>query len=188
MVELMGCVGSDISCLRGASTETLQKANVGLITSVNPLRNGVGPVIDGNLVPDLPGYLFFQGRFRKDIDILVTGDIDEVLPPPPPLPLPSSSQYALTLQIRDPCSPTQAKRTLTTTSAQPSQPSLLQPSRQSKHSTPRKTTHLCFAASQQSSATGCSTATATPWHPLPLPQNATASLPPCHPGRMLPVH
>ena len=44
-------------------------------------------MIDGNLAPDPPGYLFLQGRFRKDIDILVSNDIDEVLPlHPPPSP------------------------------------------------------------------------------------------------------
>ena len=39
-------------------------------------------MVDGNLVPDLPGYLFQQGRFRKDIEILVTNDFDKVLLPP----------------------------------------------------------------------------------------------------------
>ena len=61
---------------------------------------------------------------------------------------PSYSQYAPKLQIRDPFSPTQAKQTSTMPSAQCSQPSPLQPSQQSKNSTPRKTTHPYSAASR----------------------------------------
>ena len=77
--------GSDISCLRAASPETLHNASAELVATARLPRIGPGPVIDGNLVPDLPDYLFLQGRFHKDIDILVSGDIDEV-PLPPPLP------------------------------------------------------------------------------------------------------
>ena len=46
--------------------------------SVRSPKTGTVPAVDGNLTPDLQGYLFFQGHFRKDTDILVAGDIDEV--------------------------------------------------------------------------------------------------------------
>ena len=76
-----GVTGSNISCLRAASSEILQKANLGLVTSIELPNVGPEPVIDGEFIQDSPAYLFLQGRFRKDIDILVSGDIDEVPPP-----------------------------------------------------------------------------------------------------------
>lgn len=73
--------GKGVDCLRSLSTETLIKANEDLIAAFGPPFTGPGPVVDGNLVPDLPSYLFAQGRFHKNISLLVSNDIDEVCPP-----------------------------------------------------------------------------------------------------------
>lgn len=59
------------------------KANKDLITAVVPPRSGPGPNVDGNYVPDLPQYLFMQGRFHKDITVLTSDDSDEVRSPSP---------------------------------------------------------------------------------------------------------
>lgn len=57
------------------------KANTDMITILKAPRVGPGPTVDGNLVPDAPAYLLAQGRFHKNITILVSDDIDEVCPP-----------------------------------------------------------------------------------------------------------
>lgn len=73
-----------MECIRAVDTATLQKINGELVGAFESPRVGYGPVIDGNYVPDLPSYLLAQGRFHKDITILVADDINEVPPPPPP--------------------------------------------------------------------------------------------------------
>lgn len=73
--------GKGVDCIRSLSSEVLIKANTDIITSTAAPFLGPGPTIDGNLVPDLPNYLLAQGRFHKDITILVSDDINEVCPP-----------------------------------------------------------------------------------------------------------
>lgn len=50
-----------------------------IITAIKAPRLGPGPSIDGNFIPDLPPYLFTQGRFNSNISVLVLDDSDEVL-------------------------------------------------------------------------------------------------------------
>lgn len=57
------------------------KANKDIITALLPPRTGPGPSVDGNFVPDLPSYLLAQGRFHKNITVLVLDDSEEVKPP-----------------------------------------------------------------------------------------------------------
>lgn len=57
------------------------KANKDLITALLPPRTGPGPSVDGDFVPDLPSYLLAQGRFHKNMTVLVLDDSDEVTPP-----------------------------------------------------------------------------------------------------------
>lgn len=54
------------------------KLNGDIIGAVQAPRTGPVAVIDGNMVPDAPAYLFAQGRFHKNITILVSDDINEV--------------------------------------------------------------------------------------------------------------
>lgn len=70
-----------MQCIRAAPADTLIKANKNLITALAPPRAGPGPSVDGNYVPDLPPYLFAQGRFHKNITVLTSDDSDEVRSP-----------------------------------------------------------------------------------------------------------
>ncbi|KAL0634810.1 hypothetical protein Q9L58_006243 [Maublancomyces gigas] len=72
-----GCASKGVSCLRAATTEALMKANKDIITALLPPRTGPGPSVDGNFVPDLPSYLLAQGRFHKNITVLVLDDSEE---------------------------------------------------------------------------------------------------------------
>lgn len=72
--------GNGVDCIRSLSTEALQKVNRDVINPYRFPRFGPGPIVDGDLIPDAPAYLLAQGRFHKNITILVSNDIDEVCP------------------------------------------------------------------------------------------------------------
>lgn len=70
--------GKGIDCIRALSTEALQQANKDVIVPLLLPNIPQGPVVDGNLVLDVPNYLVAQGRFHSNISILIADDIDEV--------------------------------------------------------------------------------------------------------------
>lgn len=72
-----GCTGQGIECLRAVPSEQLQQANKDIIRGAAPPGFGFGPAVDGDLVPDIPSYLFAQGHIQKDVKILVADDINE---------------------------------------------------------------------------------------------------------------
>lgn len=41
---------------------------------------GIGPVVDGSFVPDLPGKLLLEGKFAKDVKVMVGHNANEVCP------------------------------------------------------------------------------------------------------------
>jgi hypothetical protein len=67
-----GC--SNMQQLRQANTSTLIKAN-DFLTSIG-VKNGtgIGPIVDGDLVPDLPGKLIMEGRFQPSLRGLVSAN------------------------------------------------------------------------------------------------------------------
>ncbi|KAH8145422.1 uncharacterized protein LAJ45_10544 [Morchella importuna] len=71
------CTDQGIECLRAIPTEQLQLINKQIISDVAPPGFGFGPSVDGDLVPDVPSYLYAQGRIQKDVEILVMDDINE---------------------------------------------------------------------------------------------------------------
>ncbi|RPA95802.1 alpha/beta-hydrolase [Choiromyces venosus 120613-1] len=75
--SLAGCTCSDIECLRAAPSSTIQQANSALFATNLSASSGVGPVLDGNLVPDIPAYLFLRGLFHKEVEIMVSDDFEE---------------------------------------------------------------------------------------------------------------
>lgn len=84
------------------------KANRDIIRAITAPRLGPGPSVDGNFVPDVPAFLIAQGRFHKNITVLIVDDSDEVPPSLPPSS--SSSQYA-----NDPPSNSRARNSSTGT-------------------------------------------------------------------------
>ncbi|KAI5838297.1 acetylcholinesterase precursor [Morchella snyderi] len=75
--DATNCTDQGIECLRAVPTEQLQLVNEQVITAISPPRTGFGPSVDGDLVPDIPAYLYAQGRIQKDVEILVMDDINE---------------------------------------------------------------------------------------------------------------
>ncbi|KAB8237925.1 Alpha/Beta hydrolase protein [Aspergillus alliaceus] len=67
-----GC--SDLECLRNASTEAVIQANINLLVNSTEMYQ---PQIDGNLVPDYPGWLLSTGKFCSDVEIMVGNNDDE---------------------------------------------------------------------------------------------------------------
>lgn len=66
---------SDVACLRSAPTETLMDAN-SLLTQNSISSGSVGfvVVVDGEYVPDLPGKLFLEGRYHKNLTSVITAN------------------------------------------------------------------------------------------------------------------
>lgn len=54
---------TNLECLRQAPTEVLKDANRNLISS----NMSIGPVVDGDYVPDIPMKLLAQGKFHHDL-------------------------------------------------------------------------------------------------------------------------
>ena len=58
-MKLSNC--SDLKCLREAPTSVLIAAN-NIVA-----QTGIGPVVDDDFVPDLPGKLMLDGRYHKTL-------------------------------------------------------------------------------------------------------------------------
>ena len=61
--ELAGCSGQGVACLRAASAETLQSANIALIQQAPPGTAALSPAADGTLIRQLPMLEFASGMF-----------------------------------------------------------------------------------------------------------------------------
>ena len=66
------CSGNDkLKCLRDLDSEMVQEAN---LRTVHPAAYGTfvyGPAIDNSFIVDLPGVLLQEGRFHKNVEIIV---------------------------------------------------------------------------------------------------------------------
>ncbi|KIX00728.1 uncharacterized protein Z518_09793 [Rhinocladiella mackenziei CBS 650.93] len=71
---------SDISCLRGLPTDATAAANRDLLFNVpssgwlGPLI-GYGPIVDGDLVPDVPDRLLAQGKYHTSVEKVMTANM-----------------------------------------------------------------------------------------------------------------
>lgn len=71
---------TDITCLRQAPTDTIIAANTDLIFNapsegwIGP-KIGYGPIIDGDIVPDLPDRLLAQGKYHTSVKKVITADM-----------------------------------------------------------------------------------------------------------------
>ncbi|KAF3401266.1 hypothetical protein DPV78_005974 [Talaromyces pinophilus] len=67
-----GC--SDVQCLRQENTSILTNANDYMTTVGAPDGVGFGPVVDDDLVPDLPGKLLSEGKYHRTLRGLVSAN------------------------------------------------------------------------------------------------------------------
>lgn len=73
-----GC--QDVACLRSLPTEAIIAANQDLLFNV-PSSGwlgpsiGYGPVLDGDLVPDLPDRLLQEGKYQKSVERVLTANM-----------------------------------------------------------------------------------------------------------------
>ena len=64
--------------LRALPYETLRRANVQQVAYTTAWGQfGYGPTVDGNFVPQQPGQLLAQGRFDKDVNVMVGHNANE---------------------------------------------------------------------------------------------------------------
>jgi carboxylesterase type B len=62
---------SNLNCLRQAPTEVLKKANSALILEMG---EAIGPVVDGDYVPDLPMRLLARGKFHRSVKSVISAN------------------------------------------------------------------------------------------------------------------
>lgn len=73
-----GC--QDVACLRSLPTEAIVAANQDLLFDVpssgwlGPMI-GYGPVLDGDLVPDLPDRLLQEGKYQRSVERVLTASM-----------------------------------------------------------------------------------------------------------------
>jgi carboxylesterase type B len=80
ILNFTGC--SDIECMRGVSEDTFRRANINLLVESIPgagggsLGPGVGftPIVDGDLIDELPIDAFTAGKFNREIERIVVGN------------------------------------------------------------------------------------------------------------------
>lgn len=65
---------SDLACLRHAPTRNLIEANAYVTLYGTGSTVGFGPIVDGDLVPDLPSKLLLEGRYHKTLDAIVAAN------------------------------------------------------------------------------------------------------------------
>ena len=58
--------------------ETLATANTIQVGGANYGQFVYGPTVGGDFVPDLPGKLLLEGKFAKDVKVMVGHNADEV--------------------------------------------------------------------------------------------------------------
>ena len=64
-------------CIQKANVSTLRVANAMSVATAKYGSGLFGPAVDGNFVPDSPGYLLKQGRFVKNISMTIGHNADE---------------------------------------------------------------------------------------------------------------
>ena len=66
-----GCSTPSLSCLRGLGSDELAAANLAETRKAAWGHFQFGPAIDGTYVQDLPGRELLNGRYAKNVQILV---------------------------------------------------------------------------------------------------------------------
>jgi len=66
-----GCSGQSLACLRSASFNTLQAANLGLISNTTPSTFKPGPAADGSWVRQMPALELASGNYFKNLSGLI---------------------------------------------------------------------------------------------------------------------
>ena len=60
-----------VDCVRGKTVEDITKAKSGITISKSiGSQSIVGPIVDGEFLPDLPENLFKTGQFHRDVDVI----------------------------------------------------------------------------------------------------------------------
>ncbi|KAL8899741.1 MAG: hypothetical protein Q9207_006038 [Kuettlingeria erythrocarpa] len=81
---LAGCAGEGLACLRAASADALDNANVKLNTGGLPSTNAVGPSADGSWVRQLAPVELAQGNCFPSVNLIVSHVSDEAAAFVPP--------------------------------------------------------------------------------------------------------
>ncbi|CAO2656079.1 Nn.00g048820.m01.CDS01 [Neocucurbitaria sp. VM-36] len=90
---------SSLAELRALPSEDIMRANFQQVTYDSPWGTFTyGPVVDGNFVPQQPGQLLAQGRFDKDVRVMVGHNANEGTYFTPPY---IQSEEALVAQLRE---------------------------------------------------------------------------------------
>lgn len=71
---------TDVGCLRNLSTDIIAAANRDLLFDVPPSGwlgplIGYGPIVDGDLVPDVPDRLLAHGRYHESVEKVMTANM-----------------------------------------------------------------------------------------------------------------
>ena len=75
--QLAGCEGQGVACLRAASAETLQTANIALNEQGPEGNFAVGPAADGHLIRQLAVLEYASGNFYKPVDSLILSHVSD---------------------------------------------------------------------------------------------------------------
>ena len=70
-------IGTSLVQLRNTSSEVLRAANIQTVGKASYGQFTYGPAIDGTFSPDAPGILLKQGKFVKNISVMLGHNKDE---------------------------------------------------------------------------------------------------------------